>query len=243
MRNIEELSMNAWPSIQTQFFDGWIIRFANGYTKRSNSVNPLYYSSKDVNEKIELCEHIFKKKELNPVFKLTLEVFPINLDNILENRGYKAIDYTSVQILDLLYVDEPKNSNIKIYTHINQEWINCYCKLKSINTDDKITFIRILKNITNEKIFVSLLLNDKVIACGFGVLEDDYIGLFDIIVDINYRKYGYGEQLIKNIIKIAKNKDVKKAYLQVILENVPAFNLYKKIGFKELYKYWYRIKK
>jgi ribosomal protein S18 acetylase RimI-like enzyme len=242
MRSIEELSMNAWPSIQTQFIDGWIIRFANGYTKRSNSVNPLYYSSKDVNEKIELCEHIFKKKELKPVFKITLEVFPINLDDILKNRGYKAIDYTSVQILDLLDVDEPKNSNINIYTDINEEWINCYCGLKSINIGDKITFKKILKNITNEIYFVSLLLNDKVIACGFGVLEDDYIGLFDIIVDINYRKYGYGEQLIKNIIKIAKNKGVKKAYLQVILENVPAFNLYKKIGFKELYKYWYRIK-
>jgi ribosomal protein S18 acetylase RimI-like enzyme len=242
MRSIEELSMNAWPSIQNQFIDGWIIRFANGYTKRSNSVNPLYYSSKDVNGKIELCEHIFKKKKLNPIFKITLEVFPIDLDNILENKGYKAIDYTSVQILDLLDIDEPKINNINIYTEINEEWINCYYKLKSINIDDKIIFKKILENITNEIYFVSLLLNEKVIACGFGVLEDEYIGLFDIIVDINYRKYGYGEQLIKNIIKIAKGKGVKKAYLQVMLKNIPALNLYKKIGFKELYQYWYRIK-
>jgi hypothetical protein len=39
---IEELSMNAWPSIQTVLLDGWILRMSNGYTKRANSVNPLY---------------------------------------------------------------------------------------------------------------------------------------------------------------------------------------------------------
>ncbi|MDR2374804.1 MAG: hypothetical protein LBD96_00015 [Treponema sp.] len=41
---IEELSMNAWLSLQTLVYDGWIIRLANGYTKRANSVNPIYPS-------------------------------------------------------------------------------------------------------------------------------------------------------------------------------------------------------
>jgi hypothetical protein len=29
---IEELTMNAWPSLQTILLDGWIIRMAGGYT-------------------------------------------------------------------------------------------------------------------------------------------------------------------------------------------------------------------
>jgi hypothetical protein len=29
MKLIEEIAMNAWPSLQTMFYDGWIIRFAD----------------------------------------------------------------------------------------------------------------------------------------------------------------------------------------------------------------------
>lgn len=242
MREIEELSMNAWPAIQNSFIDGWIIRFANGYTKRANSVNPLYYSSKDIDVKINLCEQIFKKKNLKTVFKMTSQVFPPDLDNILENKGYKVIDNTSVQLLDALDSKEPDFTNIKIYNEISEEWLNDYCKLDSINTYDKGTLKQIFQNINNESYFVSLLVDGKIIACGLGVLENDYIGLFGIIVDKNYRNKGYGEQLINNIIKVGRDKGARKAYLQVVLNNLPALNLYSKLGFKEFYKYWYRVK-
>jgi hypothetical protein len=33
-----------------------------------------------------------------------------------------------------------------------------------------------------------------------------------------------------------------RAYLQVVSGNVPAENLYTKIGFSEAYRYWYRKK-
>ena len=39
---IEEVALNAWPSMQHMLYDGWLLRFSNGYTKRANSVNILY---------------------------------------------------------------------------------------------------------------------------------------------------------------------------------------------------------
>lgn len=242
MREIEELSMNAWPAIQNFFIDGWVIRLANGYTKRANSVNPLYFSSGDINVKVNLCEQIFNKRNLKTVFKMTSEVFPPDLDNILENKGYKSIDRTSVQLLNISDIKEPDYINIKIYTEVNEEWLNDYCKLNSVCSNDKITLKKMLQNIINEIYFVSLLLNNNTIACGLSVLENDYMGLFDIVVDKNYRNQGYGEQLIKNVIRVGRDKGIKKAYLQVMLNNLPALKLYSKLGFKELYQYWYRVK-
>lgn len=40
----EELALNALPAILTEFYDGWILRYSNGYTFRGNSINPLYKS-------------------------------------------------------------------------------------------------------------------------------------------------------------------------------------------------------
>ncbi|HEX3029647.1 MAG TPA: hypothetical protein VHT34_10180 [Clostridia bacterium] len=51
MKLYEELQMNALPSLQTILFDGWILRFADGYTNRANSINPVYECKEDVNQK------------------------------------------------------------------------------------------------------------------------------------------------------------------------------------------------
>jgi hypothetical protein len=67
IRSLEELSLNAWPSLQTLLYDGWVLRFANGYTKRANSVNPLYHSGTDVTEKTETCERLYRGKGLSCV--------------------------------------------------------------------------------------------------------------------------------------------------------------------------------
>ena len=60
IRDIEELALNAWPALQTKHYDGWVLRFANGYTRRSNAVIPLYESTLDLDEKINFCEKSLK---------------------------------------------------------------------------------------------------------------------------------------------------------------------------------------
>ncbi len=66
--------------------------------------------------------------------------------------------------------------------------------------------------------------------------------MFDIIVEENYRDKGYGIKLLNEILTFAKINLVQKAYLQVVANNYPAIKLYEKVGFKEIYKYWYRVK-
>lgn len=53
IRQIEEISLNAWPALQTIHYDGWILRFAYGVTKRSNSVSLIYESTLNVDAKID----------------------------------------------------------------------------------------------------------------------------------------------------------------------------------------------
>lgn len=102
--------------------------------------------------------------------------------------------------------------------------------------------MQMLSNIVTRKCFISLYYNEEVIACGLGIIEREYIGLYDIVTASQYRNQGFAEQLILHLLKWGKDKGAKYSYLAVLLNNEPALRLYSKIGFSEIYRYWYRVK-
>jgi hypothetical protein len=43
-RRLEEAAMNAWPALQQALCHGWVLRFANGYTKmRQRASSPCLW--------------------------------------------------------------------------------------------------------------------------------------------------------------------------------------------------------
>ena len=42
---LEEAALNGLPALQTEFYDGWIVRMSEGYSRRANCVVPLYGST------------------------------------------------------------------------------------------------------------------------------------------------------------------------------------------------------
>jgi N-acetylglutamate synthase len=243
IKKIEELSMNAWPSLQTNIYDGWIIRYANGYTKRANSINPLYNSEENLRKKIKYCEKLFINKGLPIVFKLTQQSKPNDLDNELAKKGYKKIDLTSVQLLDLNKFNDVKDDKFIFDTDLTDNWLQVFCEFSNIKEKERLTLKKMLINSSVNNYYFKLIKDGNIIACGLGVKENIYFGLFDIIVDEKLRGKGYGAKLLHEMLSFAKRNLAQKAYLQVVSNNTPARKLYEKIGFKEIYKYWYRVKK
>lgn len=121
--HIEELSLNAWPSLQTVVYDGWLVRFSNGYTTCELG-NPIYGSTKHLDYKIRYCEDIFYARNLKPIFKIMECVYPETLDATLENRGYTAIDHVSLQLLSLSQLKEPSIHTVKVDEQLNGHWLN-----------------------------------------------------------------------------------------------------------------------
>lgn len=238
----EELSMNAHPALKTQLFDGWILRFSDGYTNRANSVNPLYKSAIPIEEKISLCEEIYTSQNLPTTYKLTPLSFEL-LDMILDAKGYEKITPTNVMTKTLPAPDALESKAV-ISDKINEEWQENYFKLNRILDDSKIKTAKIIQgHILNKTLCASIVEQDETVACGLCVIERGYVGLFDIIVDSNHRGKGFGFDICNSLLNSAAKMGAKSAYLQVVADNIPAIALYRKLGFIDLYQYWYRVKK
>jgi GNAT superfamily N-acetyltransferase len=101
--------------------------------------------------------------------------------------------------------------------------------------------MEMLQTIPSRPYTASLVDAEQTVACGLGVLEGGYLGLFDLIVDPERRGEGYGTSLLSGLLTWAREKGARWAYLQVMYKNEPARRLYGKLGFQEAYAYWYRV--
>jgi GNAT superfamily N-acetyltransferase len=243
IQEIEELSFSQWQSLQTILYDGWVIRFANGYTKRANSVTPLYPSSQPAERKIAECEKLFAERNLPAVFKLTSDGDCSALDALLEQRGYSIVEPSSVQMADLADIREPSPSSfVNIEPEASAEWLEAKCRLTDMDDNARRTLPLVVANSFSNKAFASLYDNHRIIACGLGMIERGCIGLYNIVTDKEHRNKGHGEQLLLHLLQWAKHSGAKRSYLQVVANNEPALRLYAKLGFRETYTYWYRVK-
>lgn len=242
IRRIEEASFNAWPALNTTVYDGWLLRCANGYTKRANSINGLYPGVLPLKTKIDYCETVYRKQDLRPIFRLNPLINRDDLDRHLQARNYARIDHTLVQFLDLNAIKPHHSQRSVIFTGPDgiDSWLNCFHDLDPQRRDTT-THKQMLHNIMGELVLMILIVNDEVVACGLAVADGDYLGLFDIVTAVEHRRQGYGLELTSALLAWGQTMQTRCAYLQVMTNNAPALNLYGKLGFQEIYDYWYRI--
>lgn len=242
IRRIEELSLTAWPSLQTLYDDGWVLRFANGYTRRANSVNPIYPSAVDPSAKIRRCETIYGQRGLPTVFKMTPQAQPSGLDDLLAEAGYTHEAATSVQTLALNQLEAPSLPDVRLSPTCSDDWQAAFCRMNSIPERHTATMRRMLESIPAQTCYAALYAGESLAAVGLGVADGGYVGLFDIVTAPELRRQGFGRQLVLHLLGWGQSAGAQTAYLQVMYNNDPARQLYAALGFREVYPYWYRVK-
>src|SRR5262245_18915071 len=60
----EYACLNAWPSLSNVIHDGWMVRLADGLTRRANSVNPLHAGARITPENLRFFEALFDDRDL-----------------------------------------------------------------------------------------------------------------------------------------------------------------------------------
>lgn len=239
-RRLEEVAMNAWPALQQVLYDGWVLRFANGYTKRANSVNPLYDSRGSVAEKIAFCERCYAERGLPAIFRLTSCLAPPEMDEMLDQRGYRQLDPSLVLTMDLRDRSLPEPA-FELRSEAIDTWMELFEQLADHRFTGRDTHQAMLEAISAKRLLATYAVGESVIGCGVGVLEGQYFGLFDLAIAPAQRNRGYGTQLTAAMLRWARHAGARYAYLQVMRANAPARHIYGKLGFEEAYHYWYRV--
>ncbi len=239
----EMMSSRMWPARESEELNGWVLRANQGITWRANSVLPLHWSGNvELSEAIKIAIEFYEQRDLSPIFKLTRASLPPELDLVLEKRGFtrEKDTYVMTAPIEALTSVKPK-VNVIVKETLTPEWIEAYNAGNRYAKMELRVRLEIMDRIRAKKGFALAKIGNKVAGVGLGVMEAEWVGLFAIWTIPQFRRRGVGRAVSQAIGLWAKNQGVRKAFLQVQAENRPAIGLYKSIGFRTIYTYWYRI--
>lgn len=247
IRLYEELQNNAFPALQTVLYDGWSIRIGANFTYRVNCANPIYHEVLPVEEKLCFIENLYKSAGLdNSIIKLHTGMAADRLSacsKLLDQMRYDTQRDGNIFICDLSNFDLQARTNVQISGQMSTEWLDGFLSLNGTTEDQRSAAKRMLSNIYYPVITASIIENGTMVACGLGVMERGYVGLYDIYVDAKWRRRGLGSDICTSIMNYGKVHWCHTAYLQVLSDNLGARALYRSLGYRETYEYWFRTKK
>lgn len=238
IRYFEEAAVSGLPPLRVDVLDGWLLRFADGYSRRANSVAPLYAGTGDVAAKIEQCEQAYARFHQPCLFKMTAASQPADLDRTLEQRGYERDADTLVCVSQL----EPiaPDPRVELHEVPDGEWFDTWQRLAGSGAEAGI-FGRLLAATPSPAVYALVCHQGRGVACGRATLAGQTVGLYDLRVDEGHRRQGLATALTQARMAWAAEQGAATAFLQVMADNEAAQRMQARLGFAELYRYWYRI--
>ena len=242
---VEETCLNAWPALQEVHYDGWLLRLADGKTRRTNSVNVLREGQRPLAEKIAFCEDFYRRHQLPTHFRI-LSTAHDELDAALQARGYTAEDETSTLYMDFAeQAPQPASLHVELQASApSAEWVNARLAITQQGPDTRMKLEKILQQLALPAIFAAARSQSGSIdAVAKGAIHDRIVCLNLVATRKTQLRQGLSKACVSAILNWAKHEGATGACLQVVSANTPAVSLYRKLGFThELYRYHYRTK-
>lgn len=242
MQMLDELAANAWPALVNQQLEGWRMRATNNVTRRANSVLtngiiPLYSGWMD-----EITD-FYGRRSLPVRFQVS-DASPRELGPLLDELGYTTEGGSSVQTAQCAEVLERSaplaQYEIFTYNSLEEHWLDSFLEIEGIGGEKREAYRLIMSRIAPRVCYVQISLGSKVAGIGMAVSERGWAGLFNIATSVEYRRRGIGGQVVRALAEWSLQTGTENLYLQVMLNNTAAINLYGRLGFAHLYGYHYR---
>ena len=241
-RRVEEACLNGWPALRQVSFDGWLLRFSEGHTRRSNSVTPVAPSSRDLRDKIAYCEALYAWAGLPLIFRVPT-MAETGLDAALAARGYAAEDETCVIYRDLDGSLAERGDAELAEGMPSEAWLDAHARFTGSAASGRSVQRKILEALSVPAVFAATRTSDGHIASlAFGAMHDRIVCLNLVATDPALRRQGLSRRTVSSVLAWAQEQaGAAAACLPVVASNAPAIALYRALGFvTELYRYHYR---
>ncbi len=236
----EAAFLKAWPALTAIAHNNWQARFANGLSRRSNSVNPLNAQAVLGEADIRFFEDAYRAQNLPLIFRVPT-LLSASVDGALARSGFTkegeclvlhgAIDAIAVQADPAVTIDAAPT----------RAWFDAMHAAQERAGEQRAIYEAIIGAVAMPTGFFTLRDKADPVALAYGAIEGDLLCIESVVTAAARRGRGHARRLMIALLQWAKTRGARAACLQVEAVNAPALALYRRIGLGgELYRYHYR---
>lgn len=248
-RRAEEAGLNALPAPRQVLLDGWLLRFADGCTRRANSVNPLWPGGAlDTDARIRRCAALYAAQGLPCLFRVP-SFQPPGLDAALDAHGYappegetRILFRSSLSGLD---GDVIGGAGVELAEgQPGAEWLDAQARIAGDTARMASGRRAMLAVLAVPAAFGAVRLGGPgapLVSLAYAAVHDGLACVNMVATDPAARRRGLSRRVLLCLLAWAHAVGAEGACLQVEADNAAAIPLYEGLGFRtELYCYHYR---
>lgn len=234
--DLERIGHLTWPALDEETIDGWLVRAANGVTRRSNSINPGDVQPADIGATFERCRSWLAARGLPPITRLT-PLAPGGIEDALLARGLTRVPGALVMSRSIgRPVADPR---VEISGQRADEWSDVLAEQDDRGGEARDT-VEALLDSHNPPVGFAIARVDRVpAAVGMGVVKEETVGVFNMRTDEAHRRQGLAAAVLESLLAFGRDAGAATAFIQVAPANEAAIALYTSAGFETAYEYWY----
>jgi N-acetylglutamate synthase len=215
IRNLEYAAALAWPGVEQQWIDGWLLRYGHGSTRRANSAVPLEVRG-DLSALPAIVDW-YAARGVPPLLSVPDRLF-------LVPPGVPTDGENVVMTADLAIDPAATASTVTMADRPDGQWLCAY--VRDVPTD-VLTAV-----VDGDVVFAAL--SDRAVGRAAVTSAPDgtrWAGLSAVHVVEKHRREGHARTLCEALLGWAAGRGATRGYVQVLADNAPAIALYESMGF------------
>lgn len=213
IRAVEHAAALAWPGVEQQWLDGWLLRAGHGSTRRANSAVPLEFSANIAT--VPAIVNWYAQRGLPPLLAVPDRLLRLPDDTPTEIE-------TRMMVCDLAKVQS--RSDVTLQEAPSAEWLTCYAR--DVPPD-------VLTAVLDGEVVFGMHAGAAVGRAALTPAPDGarWVGLSAVRVTENARRLGHATALCTALLAWGAERGATRGYVQVATDNAAALGLYESLGF------------
>jgi ribosomal protein S18 acetylase RimI-like enzyme len=235
---IEETCLRAWPALREERVGAWLLRFADGLTRRSNSANPRAARIDDIAASVDACAARYRDSGQPAIFRIPSILDPA-VDAHLDRLGYGA-EGATITLHGPLANGRP-DAAVESAARPDDDWLAAMNTLQNRRPREAAIYAGLVRAVAIPAGFARLRRDGATLALAYAALHDGLLCFESVITAPAERGRGHARRVLESLIAWGASAGARAMCLQVEAHNAPAQKLYRGLGIDtEIYRYHYR---